>query len=230
MYEVDKLRVQNQTIETAAGVDSYWVPVNTPWSQLQVPHRGAAFNNTGSATRSLTHQRQTVIYTYLYAQLHSLYKFIIRLRQKQKKQTFFFLLPVIIQPLLLLHQYCSIAISNILKIFCAFVHFIKNFFFSMIDHLPVYCTHACIYMYKKLQVIFDMLWFWNVDNHKQLLLNPHFFTTFGVDTNRFYWKHVLKTNKKHFHFNNIHILLPTIFSMKSSDIFHSKTDKQIFWQ
>ena len=94
VYEADKPRVQNQTIETAAGVDSYWVPVNTHWSQLQVPHRGAAFNNTGSATRSLTHQRQTVIYTYLYTQLHSLYKFIIRLKQKPKKkpnkQLFFF--------------------------------------------------------------------------------------------------------------------------------------------
>ena len=80
VYKADKPRVQIQTVETAAGVDS-------PESLSTLAghnYRGAAFNNTGSATRSLTHQRQTVIYTYLYTQLHSLYKFITHLKQKKK--------------------------------------------------------------------------------------------------------------------------------------------------
>lgn len=140
--------------------------------QLLSPCQHSLVTITGTTQRGSIQQYREcnkVTYTpetdsHLYILVHTA-SFFIQIYNSFKAKTFF-LLPVIIQPLLLLHQYCSIAISNILKIFCAFVHFIKNFLFSMIDHL--YCTHACIYIYKKLQVTIDMLWIWNVDNHREL--------------------------------------------------------------
>ena len=154
------------------------VPVNTRWSQLQISHR--EHSNTWSATRSLTHQRQIVIYTYLYTQLHSSYKFIIHLKQKNlffssigNNTTTFTATPK------LQHYKFILFLEYFVHLFTSLNTFYLVWLIIYIAHMHAY-TFLRNYRSHLICCAFGMLT--TIKNYQSSS-----FTTFGVHMDRFYW-------------------------------------------